>query len=449
MADIKKGDILEGVVADLASGGEGVIKVDGFPVFVPFAIAGEKVRARVTYVKKDVAFGELVEVIAPSEDRVKPVCPYFGKCGGCDIQHMRIPLQAELKRGAVQNAFRKVAGMCVDVQTPISGEPWEYRNKLALPFAYNKTSGRVSLGFFERRSHKVVPIKWCAACGEWSGQLIEAICAWANKFRISVYDETSGKGLLRHAVARMLDNLSLTLVINGDEIPHMDALIEELKERFDDFCLYVSPNKKNTNVIFGDEARLVFGEEKKQNLGTIQAVISPKSFLQVNGEIRDKLYDGAASALLGFEGDIVELYSGTGILTAQLATRLKVNITAVEIESSATRDAVALTKELGLEDRVKCVNGDALHFMLGLGGAFDKRRALLLDPPRKGCAREVLEAAIKAGFDKIVYISCDPQTLARDAAILKEHYAPILIQPYDMFPQTAEIETLCVFEKKS
>ncbi len=447
VADIKSGDIIEGVVSSFASGGEGVIKADRFPIFVPFALVGEVVRARVTFAKKDVAFGELLEVVSPSPDRVKPVCPYFGKCGGCDLQHMSLRLQHEVKRDAVRDAFGKFAGMKVDVPLPIAGAPYAYRNKLALPFSFNKRSGRVTLGFYERRSHKVVPIKWCPACGEWTGDLIDALMSWANEYGISVYDEGTRRGLLRHAVARMLKMLSLTLVINGDDIPHADALIERLKQKFGEFCLYISSNTQNTNVIFGDSVKLVYGEEKPQNLGKFSAVISPKSFLQVNSEVRDMLYDGVAAALEGYDGDVVELYSGVGLLTAQLALRSKARFTCAEIESSATRDAKELMERLSLGDRVECINIDALKFMRGFK-ANDGARILLVDPPRKGCAREVLEAAMEAGFERIVYISCDPMTLARDAGILKDSFDVSEIRLYDMFPQTAGVETLCVFERK-
>lgn len=446
MPDIKIGDVLEGVVFDFASGGEGVMKIDRFPVFVPFAIKGEMVRAKVTFVKKDCAFGELVEVVIPSEDRVKPVCPYFGRCGGCDLQHMSAEYQLLLKRYTVQNALQKIAGAHADVPIPIAGKALAYRNKFAAPFAYNQKSGRVSLGFFERRSHKVVPVKWCPVCGEWSGDLIGALTDWANECKISVYDENTGKGLLRHAVARNLDSLCLTLVINGDEIPHKDRLVALLKEKFEEFCIFASPNKKNTNVIFGDEVKLVYGENRRQNLGKFDAEASPKSFLQVNAEIMDKIYDRVAEALEDFDGEVVELYSGIGLLTAQLALRLpRAKICAVEIEPSATKDARELARRLKLEDRVECVCADATEFMQNRkAGA---KEALVLDPPRKGCDRRVLQAAIEAGFERIVYVSCNPQTLARDAAILLESYDLKDVQPFDMFAQTAEIETVCVFDK--
>lgn len=446
MIDIKTGDVLEGRIADFASGGEGVLKIDKYPIFVPFVLEGETARVRVTYVKKDCAFGELVEIIEQSEDRVKPVCPYFGRCGGCDLQHANIEYQLRLKRETVRGALKKIAGIEADVPLPIEGKSFAYRNKLALPFAQNRVSGRVYLGFYERRSHRAVPIKWCATCGPWAADVIEILTDWANKFGISVYDEASGKGLLRHAVARMLDSLSLTVVVNGEDIPYQRELEKALREKFPDFCLYACKNTKRTNAIFGDTVKKLCGEERPQNLGKVSAVTSPKAFLQVNNEMRDALYDGVAEALNGFDGTLIELYSGAGILTAQLATRLNVRIVSVEIEPSASKNAADLMKKLGLEDRVKCVTDDAMRFMIGLK-SIEGRRALILDPPRRGCDREVLERAMDVRFERIAYASCEPQTLARDAAILKEKYAIEAVRTYDMFPQTAGVETLVVFAR--
>ena len=332
----------------------------------------------------------------------------------------------------------------MDVPTPVRLNDWEYRNKLALPFACNSRSKRVSLGFYEKRSHKAVSMKWCPLHGEWAAELIAVLTDWANEFEISVYDENSRKGLLRHAVARMLDALSLTIVINGDKLPHFAELTERLTSTFGKFALYISSNTRADNVIMGDSVRLVSGTEEAQSLGKFKAVVSPKSFLQVNNAVRDALYDGVAKALESFSGDIVELYSGVGLLTAQLALRMpKASIISVEIEKSASCDAEKLMRSLDLFDRVKCVCSDAKLFCKDIEG---KGRALILDPPRRGCDREVLESA--TGFDKIVYISCNPQTLARDLNILSKSFEIGSIQPYDMFPQTSNVETLVALYKK-
>lgn len=448
--DLIVGDVIEGEVVDFASGGEGIVKLNGYPVFIPFALKGERVRARATYIKKDCAFGELIEVVEKSEERVKPVCPYFGRCGGCDLQHMSSKCQQIFKRDAIKTTLKKVAGEVVDVPLPVRVNEFGYRNKLSLPFFKNKVSGRVSLGFFERRSHRGVPIKWCALNGDWAGDLIEVLSSWANQYGVEVYDEVSGKGLLRHAVARMIDQLNLTMVINGVSLPHMDALIEALKAKFGAFTLYISQNTAKTNVIMGERVELKYGEVKEQNLGAFKAVVSPKSFLQVNAAVRDLLYDGIAAALADFDGAITELYSGVGLLTCQLALRLPTSrITAVEIERDASLDAARLTKKLRLNERVRCVCADARQYMRELEiEDTPSKRALVLDPPRKGCA-DIIDDIKRAKFDKIVYASCDPQTLARDIKSLSTDFKLASVKPYDMFPQTAEVECLAILERIS
>ena len=477
MLRVYEGDVIEGEVVDFASDGEGIVKIDSYAVFVPFAIKGETIRARVRHAKKDYAFADLIEVLSVSKDRIKPKCTYFGRCGGCDLQHLSRDCQLYIKKQSVQNAIKKIANIDIAVDDMVRLNDWEYRNKISLPFGYKRKSGRVTLGFFEKRSHSVVPMKWCPLHGQWASTLMADVSDWANANSISVYDEISRKGLLRHLVARMLDTLTVTLVVNGSRVPHLDALCQKLEEDFPSVAVYISENTKNTNAIFGDEARLVYGKERKQNLGTFEAVVSPLSFLQVNNEVRDAIYDDVCHVLEDFDGDIVELYSGVGLLTAQIATRLKDSkITAVEIVPDATRNADALMKSLSLDERVTNVCEDALDFMrkmseeadknasqsdeklpeeitsspyyLGEEKGISKPSALILDPPRKGCDKDVLEGAKKANFAKIVYVSCNPQTLARDLKILSDRYIVERVTPYDMFPQTSNTEVLCVLRRR-
>lgn len=476
MLTVAVGDVIEGEVCDFASEGEGIVKIGSYAVFVPFAIKGEKIRARIRYAKKDYAFADLIEVETPSKDRIKPKCTYFGTCGGCDLQHVSRECQLEIKKANVENALKKIGGLDVEVEDVVRLGDWEYRNKIALPFGYKRKTGRVTLGFYEKRSHSVVPMKWCALHGEWAAKLIEIVTDWANFNRISVYDETTGKGILRHVVARKLDTLSVTLVVNANFVPKLAELCQNLEKEFAGVCVYVSENTKNTNVIFGKDAKLVYGTEKKQNLGAFEAIVSPLSFLQVNNDIRDAIYDEVCKSLKDFDGDILEFYSGVGLLTAQIAMRLKdANITSVEIEPSAVENAKALMKSLKIEERVKCVCDDVLNFVGNISksqsenkgcdlpeeitslpyylGEKEKKTekkplALVLDPPRKGCDKAVLESAIAAKIDKIVYVSCNPQTLARDLKILSESYAVERVAPYDMFPQTSNVEVMCVMRRK-
>lgn len=448
MRKYKIGDTFEGEVIDMGMNGEGIVKDGAYPIFVPMALIGERVKIQINYAKKDYAFADIIEVLTPSKHRIKPRCWYYGRCGGCDMQHMAKPLQLESKRLTLERTLKKNAGIEINVPHVISLNEWEYRNKLSLPFGTMGVHGRVVLGFYEKKSHRVVPIKNCPLHERWADSLIDVVLSWANENNIPVYDEKSKKGLLRHLVARNLDSLSAVLVINGDNVPKLDNLIKKLDFAFHDHALYVSVNKSDTNVIMGDTVKLVHGKERKQNLGAFSAFISPLSFLQVNAKVRDAMYDAVCSQLEGFDGEIVELYSGVGLLTAQLAMRLPSSkITAVEIVAEAVRDADNLMKTLELSGRVTNVCADAVKHMAEIS-ATTEQRALILDPPRRGCDEEVLRAAIDAKFEKVAYISCNPATLSRDLKILlSAGYSLTMIQPYDMFPQTTNLETLAVLQK--
>ena len=441
------GDIIEGEVIDLGVTGEGVVKYDTLPIFVPFALPHEKVRVRINYVKKDYAFGDIIEVLSPSNERIKPRCCYFGKCGGCDLQHMSKDTQLELKRVSVERSLRRNGGFDYDVPMVVSLNEWGYRNKLSLPFGVNGLN-EVVVGFYEKRTHKVVSMKHCALHGDWASDLIAVVTKWANENKLTVYNENTGKGLLRHLVARKIDNLQVTLVINGDKVDNIQQLGKTLDEKFGDVTVFISPNKKNTNVILGENARLVYGKEIEQNLGMYKAVISPMSFLQVNAKVRDEIYNAVADNLKGFDGEIIELYSGVGLLTAEIASRLpRTKIASVEIVKEAVKDARQLMTKLGFNHRVNCIADDATKFMKNLKGKA-KNSAIILDPPRKGCSNEVLEAILDGDFAKVIYVSCNPATLGRDLKILLAKYEITTLQPYDMFPQTSHVETLVCLTRK-
>ena len=296
-------------ILDFGMGGEGIAKIDNYPIFIQGAIKGEKVKIKLSYVKKDYAFGDIVEVIQSSDFRVKPKCPYYGKCGGCDMQHIAYPEQLEIKRLNIQRTLKKNAGIDIDVPAPISVNEWEYRNKLALPFG--KRGDRVVLGFYEKQTHKVVSMKFCPLHKSWAADIIRIFSEWANDNNISVYDEITKKGFLRHLVVRFIDTPNIILVGAGDKIPFLDLLVAKIKEVFSTFSLYFSPNKKTGNVILGDTEQLVYGEETSHNIDGIDVKINSFSFLQVNLDVMSILYNKVAEELSNFDGDIVELYSGT------------------------------------------------------------------------------------------------------------------------------------------
>ncbi|HKL94686.1 MAG TPA: 23S rRNA (uracil(1939)-C(5))-methyltransferase RlmD [Clostridia bacterium] len=472
---MKKDDILIVEIIDMGASGEGVAKVDGVPVFVPFAIMGETVKIQLNYCKKEYAFADIIEVLSSSNERINPRCVHFGKCGGCDLQHINYAKQLEIKRANLINNLRKIAGINPNVNEVIFDKEWEYRNKLSLPFGLQ--NGKVAVGFFEKNSHTIVPMKECPLHGEWAINLIDCVTSWANEAKLSVYDERTQKGFLRHAVARMLDTLSLTIVGNSKVLPAVDLLVSKLKAKFDNFEVYFSSNTKNTNVIFGETAKLVYGIPQKQTLGELKAQISPLSFLQVNNAIRDKIYEKVCLEIernskqsaseenqvsTEFSENqpynnksiqIVELYSGVGILTAELALRMpNAKINAVEIVPEAVADADKLMAEKNLFDRVTNICADASEALQKLfcsnKNGNNSSMTVILDPPRKGCDSVVLDAILKFAPAQIIYISCNSATLARDLKILAPDYLPTSIIPFDMFPQTKHLETLVCLKKQ-
>ena len=300
MDRVTVGDIIEGVVVDFGMSGEGIVKMGAYPVFVPFAVVGETVRAKINYAKKDCAFADLIEVLTPSKGRIKPRCPHFGRCGGCDLQHLSHDAQEEIKRQGLARVLRKNAGLDIVVPEVVSGRQWGYRNKLALPFGRMGRHGKVVLGFYEKRSHRVVPMRSCPLHGDWATDLIADVSEWANENDVSVYDENTGKGLLRHLVARFVTTLSLTLSVNGDSVPRLNNLVKKLDRHFSGYAVYVSPQKQKNNVILGTTAILVHGKETPQDFGAFRAVVSPLSFLQVNDEMRDALYAAACGLTRGW-----------------------------------------------------------------------------------------------------------------------------------------------------
>ena len=429
-------------VIDFGMNGEGIIKLDNYPVFVNNAIKGEKVKVRLTYTKKDYAFGEPLEIIEPSPDRVKPICPYYAKCGGCDMQHIAYERQLEIKRLHIERTLKKNAGLEISVPTPISKNQWKYRNKLALPFG--KRGDRVVLGFYEKQTHKVVPMKFCPLHDEWASNIIRIVSEWANENNISVYDELALDGFLRHLVVRKLDRVEIVIVGNGNKLEYSTELVLKLKKELGNYTLYFSPNTERGNVILGNTVEYISGDTSPQDILGLKVSLSPLSFLQVNLDVMNELYNDVAKQLDGYDGDIIELFSGVGILTSSLANRMpKSSFKAVEIVPEAVEDAKVIAKKAGLNDRIEFICEDAGKYMEELSIS-QKKKVLIVDPPRKGIDSNVIEKALLARFDKIIYVSCNPATLGRDIKLLQDIYKVEYIQPYDMFPQTMHVETLVV-----
>ena len=452
-----------GIVSRLGSNGEGVLKDGDFTVFVPYALPNEKIKYRVLKVKKNVVFAKVVEVYTPAEERVRPACSVYEKCGGCQLQHLKYKLQLKLKSKIVKECFSKIAFIDVGVpMTERSELEYGYRNKLQLPVRAENFG--CEIGFFALGSHRIVPINSCPIQPEWCTRIIKAVKKYVKLNNISVYSDKVGFGLLKHVVVRAVDGrLLITFVINGDTLPHVNELIGILKEYFNEFSLFVNINKLGNNVILGDRFICLFGKDKvlTSDCG-IKYEIGPESFMQVNDNVRRRIYQEAVKiSSVDEETVVIDAYSGAGMLTAIFAQRAKKAI-GIEIVKEAVDCADSLKKINGLWDKMENICApceDALPEILTREKATGAKTVLVLDPPRQGVDEKLINVIKEVKPQKIVFISCSPQTLARDVGLLTDTlkregndlikneapnpiYELTEVKPYDMFPQTKHVETL-------
>ena len=471
---MKKNDLITLSIASYGDGGEGVARVDGMAVFVPFAMVGEVVEVRIILVKKNYAIGKIQNVIEQSKGRCEPFCSVYGKCGGCQIQHMDKETQKTFKRQKVQDCMERIGFLQTEVEETVVGEKsTRYRNKLQLPLADN--NGLVG-GFFAPFSHRIVEINDCEIQDKESLSVFHALRLYSNLCDVKGYDEYTHKGLLRHLVVRNSQKgMLITVVINGKALPKAEVLVEEIEKLGLNYGLYINQNTEKTNVITGEKYTHIAGlKELEQNDDGLSYSVLPQSFLQVNEEIKDKIYQRAvAEGQIGANDIVVNAYSGAGLLTAFFAKIAKFAY-GVEIIKEATESADKLAKENGLSNKMENITGDCKEVLKKLIPKLKKQRdediacgkavgniIFVLDPPRKGVDTDILEELLKLLPDKIIYISCNPASLARDLGVLvgnlvsstnglakaenlnqKSKYKVESITPYDMFPQTKHVEVL-------
>lgn len=440
---LQKNDNIEATIESLGYRGEGVARIDRVPVFVSGALPGERVRAHVLLVKKDFAVAKLTEVVTPSPERARPVCPYFGKCGGCNLQHLAYGAQLDYKRDRVRDTLRKIARQSVAVAPCVpSAATYGYRNKLSLPVRRGRDGG-AAVGLFAYNSHRVVEIDDCPLQTDRIRACIPTLRALAARF--APYDEERNTGVLRHLVVRDLGGrLSLTAVATRDVAAELIKACVDLGFATDE--LWLNINTSQGNAIMGDRTTLVGGRQELHTVMGLRASVHPKGFLQVNPGVADMLYGALIARAKELAPDvIVDAYSGGGTLTALLASCAK-EVVGVEIEPAASASADELVARLGLTG-VRNVCGDCAVVLPSLISGAGERTLILLDPPRGGCDRAVAEAVNASGAPDVLYVSCNPATLARDLAIM-DNYNIVSATPYDMFPQTCHVETLVVLSKK-
>lgn len=444
---IKKNDDLEVNISDIGYEGEGIAKIDGYTTFVKGGLKGEKVKIKMLKVNKDYGFAKLVEVLEKSEERDEPICSVFGKCGGCSLQHINYEAQLDYKTNTVRNTLRKALGYDVDVEQTIGmGIPYNYRNKAQYPVVDDK------IGFFAGRTHALIENEKCYIQNETSDKLAKDAFKILRKYNISSYNEKSGKGCLRHIITRIgihTGELMLVLVTNEKNIKHKDEIVSELTKEYPTLkSIIQNVNMQNTNVILGNECVILYGQEYITDiLGEYKFKISPLSFYQVNPVQTEVLYNIAKeyANLQGTE-TVFDLYSGIGTISIFIADNAK-KVYGVEVVEQAVFDAKE-NAEINEIRNVEFIQGEAEVIVPEMYKEGKKADVVFVDPPRKGCDEKLLETIKEMKAQKVVYISCNPATLARDLKYLTDNgYEIKKVQPVDMFPQTSHVENVVLLEK--
>ena len=447
MEKLHQNQIYTGTVEGYSSEGLGIVRLDGAVVFVPQAIRGEEIDLRITKVMKTAAAGEIVKIHNPSPERTKPECPYFGKCGGCDFQHMSYTEELWAKRQRVQDALTRLGGTDLRVEEILGAKnPAHYRNKSQYPVGADG-----AIGFFRARSHQVVPVDRCLIQSEVSDRTAKAVGNWMKRYRVSAYDETTGKGLVRHIYVRVnRKGESLCCVIaNGRQLPREPELAAYVRAAAPGTVgVVLNTNTKKGNVILGEKYRTLWGQDfLMDTLCGLTFKLSVPSFYQVNRDQAEVLYGKALEfAALTGEETVLDLYCGTGTITLCLAKRAKRAIGA-EIVPPAIEDAKENAARNNIEN-AEFFCGDAADIAAKLEQEGLQPDVITVDPPRKGLAPEVIASVAGMGPKRVVYVSCDPATLGRDVKIFDGFgYKAVRAAAVDMFPGTRHVETVCLLSK--
>lgn len=430
---------------------EGVCRHEGMAVFVKGMLPGERARVVITRVEKRYAFGRLLEVLTPSPQRQAPPCPAYPRCGGCAGLHMRYEATLAAKRQQVKDCFQRIGGLQVEVP-PVLGmaEPFYYRNKTALPVAL--TAEGVRTGFYAPRSHALIPVESCPMAMPAINRAAAALRAWLNESGTSCYDESAHTGLVRHLVARQnrRGELMAVVVINGRELTGWKGLLDVLRARVPSLAsLYLNVNRERTNVILGRECRLLWGAATlTDTLCGLQFQLSPQSFFQVNPKQTEILYRTALD-FCGLSGKetVADIYCGAGTISLLLA-RHCAQVLGIEAVDPAVANAQANAQANGI-DNARFLAGAAEALLPRLAKEGYRPQVIVADPPRKGMEPAALEAMAACAPERIVYVSCNPATQARDAGLLRQRgYEITACQPVDMFGWTAGVENVIRLEQK-
>ena len=452
--EYRKNDIVTLEIVDCGTDGEGIGKADGFTVFVKDAVIGDTVTAKIMKAKKNYGYGRLKEILKPSPYRVEPICPSARQCGGCQLQAVSYEEQKAFKEKKLRGHLERIGGFKELPMEPLIGmdEPYHYRNKAQFPVGRNK-EGRIVTGFYAGRTHAIIENRDCALGIPQNKEVLDRVIAHMEKYNIAPYDEMTGKGLVRHIFVRygfFTGELMVCLIINGQDLPHQKELVEKLGEIPGMTSISLNINKKRNNVILGDKIKTIWGKEYiTDKIGDISYEISPLSFFQVNPHQTWKLYSKALEyADLHGEETVWDLYCGIGTISLFLAQKAKF-VRGVEIVPAAIEDA-RRNAHLNEIDNVEFFVGKAEEV---LPREYEKNGVyadvIVVDPPRKGCDEMLLKTILKMQPKRVVYVSCDSATLARDLRFLCDNgYELKKVCGVDQFPQTVHVETVVLLSQQ-
>lgn len=447
MDQLHENQIYTGTVESYSSEGLGIVRLDGAVVFVPRAVRGETIDLKITKVMKTAAAGEVVKIHNPSPSRAAPECPYYGQCGGCDFQHLTYPEELRAKRQRVQDALTRLGGADVQVEEILGAKnPLHYRNKSQYPVGADG-----AIGFYRARSHQVVPVKRCLIQSEAADKTAAAVGEWMRRYKVPAYDETTGRGLVRHIYVRVNQKGEslCCVVLNGRQAPREPELAAYVCAAVPRTVgVLVNSNTRRGNVILGEKYRTLWGQDfLMDTLCGLAFKLSVPSFYQVNRDQAEVLY-GRALAYAGLTGmeTVVDLYCGIGTITLCLAKRAG-RVIGAEIVPAAIRDARENAARNHIEN-VEFFCGDAAEAAARLEAEGLRPDIITVDPPRKGLAPEVIGSIAAMGPARVVYVSCDPATLGRDVKRFGElGYGAVRACAVDMFPGTRHVETVVLLSK--
>lgn len=442
---IQKNDIIECTVDTLGIYGEGIAHVEGRTVFIRGALPDERVRAKIVFERPTFCDGKLLAVLHASPDRAVPVCPVFGKCGGCALQHMSYAAECDYKRKRLEDTFAKVARLDVQaLPTVQSARRERYRNKLSLPV--RATRDGTVIGFFAQNTHRVVPIDDCPLQPEWVKTVIATTHRVLEKTGLSGYDEQTNSGDVRHITVRAVGGALYIAVVTHHAIgKQKQAFVDAFTAAFGESVrLYGNRNERDSNVIYGTTWEKWYGSEEPVTVDGFKMDVHPASFFQVNDDVREKLY-AAVIDVVGEHRNVIDAYAGAGLMTAKLAQRAA-HVIGIELDpaaAAAARKTAAYNRIANMEPR----EGDCARLLPAALNELPDA-CVVLDPPQKGCDARVLDAVCAAKTATVVYVSCNPATLARDVARLgRAGFTVESTQAFDMFPMTASMESLTVLRR--